>query len=70
MEFFAGISRVLPSSARSRAFSRSNFSVAGLGPQAEQLLTQLPNTSYGNDCLYERLLKAGGKISGIGVGLG
>lgn len=45
------------------------FSVAGLGPQAEQLLTQLPNTSYGNDCLYERLLKAGAKISGIGVGL-
>ena len=37
---------------------------------AEQLLTQLPNTSYGKDCLYERLLKSGAKISGIGVGLG
>jgi aminopeptidase-like protein/aminoglycoside N3'-acetyltransferase len=45
------------------------FSAAGLGPQAQRLLTQLPNTSYGKDCLHERLLKAGAKISGIGVGL-
>jgi len=45
------------------------FSVAGLGPAAEKLLTVLPNTSYGKDCLHERLLKAGGKICGIGVGL-
>jgi aminopeptidase-like protein/aminoglycoside N3'-acetyltransferase len=46
-----------------------NFSVAGSGPKAERLLTQLPNTSYGKDCLYERLLKDGGKVCGIGVGL-
>src|SRR5271157_903106 len=46
------------------------FSVAGLGPKAEQLLTRLPNTSYGKDCLHERLMKSGGKICGIGVGLG
>ena len=51
---------------------RSNdpiFSVAGVGPQAEQLLTQLPNTSYGRDCLHERLFRAGGKICGVGIGL-
>jgi aminopeptidase-like protein/aminoglycoside N3'-acetyltransferase len=46
------------------------LSVAGLGPKAENLLTRLPNTSYGKDCLYERLLKSGGKICGIGVDLG
>ena len=45
------------------------YSVAGLGPRAEELLTRLPNTSYGKDCLYERLVKSGGKICGIGVGL-
>ncbi len=44
-------------------------SVAGLGPMAEKLLTQLPTTSYGKNCLYERLLKCGGKICGIGVDL-
>jgi aminopeptidase-like protein/aminoglycoside N3'-acetyltransferase len=44
-------------------------SVAGLGPQAEKLLTRLPNTSFGDDCLYERLVKSDGKICGIGVGL-
>jgi aminopeptidase-like protein/aminoglycoside N3'-acetyltransferase len=45
------------------------LSVAGLGPHAERLLTRLPNTSYGNDCLYERLVTFDGKICGIGVGL-
>ncbi len=45
------------------------FSVAGLGPMAEKLLTRLPNTSYGKDCLHERLMKAGGKICGLGAGL-
>jgi aminopeptidase-like protein/aminoglycoside N3'-acetyltransferase len=45
------------------------YSVAGLGPMAEKLLTQLPNTSYGKNCLYERLLKFAGKICGVGVGL-
>jgi aminopeptidase-like protein/aminoglycoside N3'-acetyltransferase len=51
---------------------RSNdpiFSVAGVGPQAERLLTRLPNTSYGKDCVHERLVRAGGKICGLGVGL-
>jgi aminopeptidase-like protein/aminoglycoside N3'-acetyltransferase len=45
------------------------FSVTGLGPMAEKLLTRLPNTCYGRDCLHERLLKAGGKICGVGVSL-
>jgi aminopeptidase-like protein/aminoglycoside N3'-acetyltransferase len=45
------------------------LSVAGLGPQAERLLTRLPNTSYGKDCLYERFVTLDGKICGIGVGL-
>jgi aminopeptidase-like protein/aminoglycoside N3'-acetyltransferase len=45
------------------------LSVTGLGPGAEKLLTSLPNTSYGKDCLYERLVHAGAKIAGIGAGL-
>jgi aminopeptidase-like protein/aminoglycoside N3'-acetyltransferase len=45
------------------------YSVAGLGPQTARLLTQLPNTSFGEGCLYERLAKSGAKICGIGVGL-
>jgi aminopeptidase-like protein/aminoglycoside N3'-acetyltransferase len=45
------------------------LSVAGFGPHAEKLFTRLPNTSFGKDCLYERLLKSGGKICGIGAGL-
>jgi aminopeptidase-like protein/aminoglycoside N3'-acetyltransferase len=46
------------------------FSVAGFGPSAAGLLNQLPNTSFGKDCLHERLMRSGGKICGIGVGLG
>jgi aminopeptidase-like protein/aminoglycoside N3'-acetyltransferase len=45
------------------------FSVAGSGPRAKQLLTRLPNTCYGKDCLHERLQKGGGKICCIGVSL-
>jgi len=45
------------------------FSVSGLGPMAEKLLTRLPNSSFGNDCLYERLLRCGGKICSIGAPL-
>jgi len=46
------------------------FSAAGLGPAAAKLLKDLPNSSFGKDCLHERLLKIGGKICGIGVGIG
>jgi aminopeptidase-like protein/aminoglycoside N3'-acetyltransferase len=45
------------------------FSVAGLGPRAQELLTALPKSSYGKDCLYERLLGAGAKVCVIGGGL-
>jgi aminopeptidase-like protein/aminoglycoside N3'-acetyltransferase len=62
LEYF----RKLPGVVRS---SDPNYSVAGLGPQTTTLLTQLPNTSFGEDCLYERLAKSGAKICGIGVGL-
>jgi aminopeptidase-like protein/aminoglycoside N3'-acetyltransferase len=62
LEYF----RQLPGAVRS---ADPIHSVAGLGPMALKLLTQLPNTSYGKDCLYERLLKFGAKICGIGVGL-
>jgi aminopeptidase-like protein/aminoglycoside N3'-acetyltransferase len=62
LEYF----RQLPAVARS---ADPIHSVSVLGPMAEKLLTQLPNTSWGKDCLHERLMKAGGKICGIGVGL-
>jgi aminopeptidase-like protein/aminoglycoside N3'-acetyltransferase len=62
LEYF----RLLPEVVRS---ADPMLSVAGLGPMAAELLTGLPNTSYGKDCLHERLLKSGGKICGIGVGL-
>lgn len=62
LEYF----RLLPGVVRS---TDPILSVVGLGPMAEHLLTRLPNTTYGKDCLHERLLRAGGKICGIGVGL-
>ncbi len=44
-------------------------SVAGLGPKAEELLTNLPNTCFGKDSVFERLMNTGGKICMIGVDL-
>jgi aminopeptidase-like protein/aminoglycoside N3'-acetyltransferase len=58
--------RLLPGVVRS---ADPIFSVAGLGARAEELLTRLPNSSFGTDCLYERLMKSEGKICGIDVGL-
>ncbi len=46
-----------------------NWSVAASGPRATELLSGLPNSTFGNDSVYERLLIAGGKICGIGCGL-
>jgi aminopeptidase-like protein/aminoglycoside N3'-acetyltransferase len=46
------------------------LSVAGLGPWAKKLITGLPNACYGEGCFHDRLMKAGGKICGIGIGLG
>lgn len=62
LEYFRGLPGVVRS-------ADPILSVAGLGPMAEELLTRLPNTCYGLDCLYERLVKVSGKICGIGVGL-
>ncbi len=62
LEYF----RQLPGAVRS---GDPILSVVGLGPMAGELLTGLPNTSYGRDCFYERLLKIGGKICGVGIGL-
>jgi aminopeptidase-like protein/aminoglycoside N3'-acetyltransferase len=44
-------------------------SVAGLGPRAEELLRDVPNTCFGPGSVYDRLLAIGGKICTIGVGL-
>jgi aminopeptidase-like protein/aminoglycoside N3'-acetyltransferase len=62
LEYF----RHLPGAIRS---DDPNRSVAALGPMAEKLLAGLPNSSYGRDCVHDRLLKAGGKVCGIGVSL-
>lgn len=45
------------------------FSVAGLGPKATPLLTNLPHSCFGENCVYDRLTKIGGKICMIGLGL-
>jgi aminopeptidase-like protein/aminoglycoside N3'-acetyltransferase len=47
-----------------------NYAVCGMGPDADRLLKELPNVSFGQDCLYERLMTVGGKICGIGASLG
>lgn len=44
-------------------------SVAALGPRADELLRSLPNTCFGSDSVHARLLKIGGKICLLGVGL-
>jgi aminoglycoside 3-N-acetyltransferase len=45
------------------------FSVAGMGPGVEELLTGLPYDCFGPDCVYDRLLKRGGKICNIGINI-
>ena len=62
LEFF----RKLPGAVRS---ADPIHSVAGLGPKAEELLTNLPNTCFGRDSVCERLMMAGGKLCMIGVDL-
>ena len=44
-------------------------SVAGLGPRAEELLLDVPTTCFGPGSVHERLLRGGGKVCTIGVGL-
>jgi len=45
------------------------YSVVGIGPFAEQILTNLPNTSFGPDSAFERLLKLNARLCLIGVDL-
>ncbi|MGC1421011.1 MAG: DUF4910 domain-containing protein [Terracidiphilus sp.] len=45
------------------------YSVVGVGPMADQLLTNLPNTSFGRDSLFERIFKLNARLCLIGVDL-
>jgi aminopeptidase-like protein/aminoglycoside N3'-acetyltransferase len=44
-------------------------SVAGLGPRASEILSNLPHTCFGEDSVHARLLQAEGRICMMGVGL-
>lgn len=44
------------------------MSVAGIGPQVRTLFAGLPPTSYGADCLFERLTLINSKCCSIGLG--
>lgn len=46
------------------------YSVTGLGPRAKDLLSDLPNTSFGKGCFFDRLMNASGKLCGVGAALG
>jgi len=43
--------------------------VAGLGPAAEDVFRDLPPTSYGHGCVYDRLARRGAKICTVGLRL-
>jgi len=45
------------------------FSTAGIGPRAAEILLNLPKVCLGEDCVHDRLRRAGGKICILGVGL-
>lgn len=62
LEYF----RQFPQAVRS---SDPIHSVVALGPMTSQLLTDLPNTCFGQDSVHDRLMRIGGKICMIGVGL-
>jgi aminopeptidase-like protein/aminoglycoside N3'-acetyltransferase len=62
LEYF----RSLPGVIRSRD---PIHSIAALGPMADNLVGNVPNTCFGDDSVFDRLLKIGGKICMIGVGL-
>ena len=45
------------------------ISIAGLGPKANRILKNIPHTSYGRDCVFERILKIkNSKCCSIGLG--
>ncbi len=56
--------RTLPGVVRS---SDPNCSIAALGSRAREFVTGLPNTTFGKDCVYDRLVTAGGKICSVGA---
>jgi aminopeptidase-like protein/aminoglycoside N3'-acetyltransferase len=58
--------RRLPGAARS---ADPIFSTAGIGPQAAEILTGLPNVCLREGSVHDRLLRLGGKICIAGVGL-
>jgi aminopeptidase-like protein/aminoglycoside N3'-acetyltransferase len=45
------------------------FAIAGLGPRAEELLTNVPHTCLGAGSVHDRLRRAGAKICNLGIGL-
>lgn len=45
------------------------FSSAGIGPKVEELFANLPNESFGKDCLFDRLGNIEAKLCNIGVDL-
>lgn len=45
------------------------FSSAGIGHKIDELFQDLPNESFGKDCLFDRLGKIGAKLCNIGVDL-
>ena len=44
------------------------FSIAGFGPRVDELFRDLPHDCFGNNCIYQRLIRVGAKICNIGVG--
>ncbi|MCM8774880.1 MAG: DUF4910 domain-containing protein [Candidatus Omnitrophica bacterium] len=42
------------------------FSVAGKGPRAGEMIENLPNDCFGEDCVFDRLIRLKGKICDIG----
>jgi aminopeptidase-like protein/aminoglycoside N3'-acetyltransferase len=63
---FLELVRRTPGAVRSRD---PIHSVAGLGPRAGELLRDVPPTCFGPGSVHDRLLRAGGKVCTIGVGL-
>ena len=58
--------RKLPGAVRSRD---PMLAVTGMGPKAEDLLTDLPKTCYGEGSLYHRMRKIGARICNVGISL-
>ena len=57
----------------SKAFTQRSvdpiFSVVGFGKEIKSLFSNLPPTSFGADCLYERLLSRKAKVCNFGLSL-